>query len=189
VSPPFTVQGELEGLLLIWIDEHGAHTASRRSDIPEAHRARVRIDALNVAPDKRLDPDHVYVADLTAPGKDGRYPVRETTRAWFDAQVVASRPPSPSAAEADPNGSGVTIYMASWCGACRAAASYLRSRNVPFEERDIEKDADANSEMLRKARAAGKSPSGVPVIDFQGQLILGFDRDALARLIDRSSPI
>lgn len=188
VAPPFAVRGELDGLLIVWFDEQGTHTASRRSDVPEAHRARVRVDSLAVAPDKRRDPEHVYVADLTAPAKDGAYSVHETTRAAFDAQVLAARPaaPPPSAAE---QGKDVTIYMASWCGACRATAKYLTSRHVPFSERDIEKDADANAEMMRKAQAAGKRPSGVPVIDFRGHLILGFDRDALARLIDEGSPI
>jgi glutaredoxin len=180
VVPPFAVRGELEGLLLVWFDQEGTHTATRRSDVPEPHRREVRIDSLHVAPDKRLDPDQVYVADLTAPGKDGSYPVRKTSRSWFDSRVVASRPaPEPAA-----TGTDVTIYMASWCGACRSAAAYLRSRHVPFAERDIEKDSEANGEMLRKARAAGKSPSGVPVIDFRGHIILGFDRDQLARLIE-----
>lgn len=189
VTPPFAVRGELDGLLMIWFDAQGAHTAARRSDIPEAHRSRVRIDSLRVPPEKRLDPDHVYVADLTAAGKDGSYPVRKSSRSWFDAQVVAARPAAPPTDTPGANSADVTIYMASWCGACRAAAAYLRSRNVPFQERDIEKDAAANNEMLRKAQAAGKSPSGVPVIDFRGQLILGFDRDALAKLIDQATPI
>ena len=180
VAPPFSMRGELDGLLLVWFDQAGTHTATRRSDVPEAHRREVRIDSLHVAPDKRLDPDQVYVADLSAPGKDGSYPVRKTSRSWFDSRVVAARPPPEPAASS----SDVTIYMASWCGACRSAAAYLRSRHVPFAERDIEKDSEANGEMLRKARAAGKSPSGVPVIDFHGHIILGFDRDELARLIE-----
>lgn len=188
VKPPFPVQGELEGMLLVWFDEQGTHTASRRADVPEARRAVVRIDSLGVAPDKRLDPEHVYIADLSSPSKDGSYPVRENTRAWFDARVIAARP-APKPEELAQANADVTIYMASWCGACRAAASYLRSRNVSFAERDIEKDSEANAEMQRKAHAAGKSPSGVPVIDFRGKLILGFDRQELARLIDQPTAI
>jgi glutaredoxin len=184
VTPPFAVQGELDGLLIVWFDKDGPHTAKRRSDVPEAQRAAVRIDSLGVAPDKRLDPDHVYIADLRAPAGDGRYPVRKHTRAWFDARMDSSRP----AAAAESASSDVTIYMASWCGACRATASYLRSRNVPFVEKDIEKDAAANAEMQRKAQAAGQSPRGVPVIDFRGHLLLGFDRAAIDRLIAERKP-
>jgi hypothetical protein len=65
----------------------------------------------------------------------------------------------------------------------------MRSRSVPFVEKDIEKDAQANAEMLQKARAAGKTPRGVPVIDFRGQIILGFDQQAIDRLIARGTPL
>ena len=185
VAPPFAVQGELDGLLLVWFDKDGTHTAKRRSDIPEAQRAEVRVDSLGVAPDKRLDPDHVYIADLRAPAADGHYAVRKQTRVWFDARVDAQRP-APAAAELA--SSDVTIYKASWCGACKAAASYLRSRNVPFVEKDVEKDAGANGEMMRKAHAAGQNPRGVPVIDFHGHLLMGFDQAALDRLIAQYKP-
>jgi glutaredoxin len=188
VAPPFAVRGELDGLLLVWFDQEGLHTAKHRSDIPDDRRAQVRVESLSVAPNQRLDPDHVYVADLRAPATAGDYPVRTHTRDWFDAQVDGARPVA-QAAEQTSSDASVTIYKASWCGACRAAAAYLRSRNVRFVEKDIEKDAAANAEMLRKAAAAGKRPSGVPVIDFGGQIILGFDQATLDRLIENSKPI
>jgi glutaredoxin len=178
VTPPFEVRGELEGLLLVWFDERGTHSAARRSEVPEARRSIVRVDSLAVAPERRLDPEHVYVADLSREAGAG-YPVRRQPRAWFEAQVEAARP----RAEAAQGSGDVTLYSASWCGACRSAAAFLRSRNVPFVEKDIEKDPAANDEMLRKARAAGKTPRGVPVIDFRGNILLGFDRGALERLI------
>lgn len=184
-TPPFAVQGELDGLLLVWFDEQGAHTAPRRSDIPEARRDAVRIDSLGVPPDRRLDPEQVYVADVRRARSDGSYPVFLRSRSWFDAQVEAARGAVPAAQATPAGNSDVTLYMASWCGACRSAAAYLRSRGVAFTEKDIEKDAQANAEMLSKARAAGKTPRGVPVIDFRGQIMLGFDRRALDALIDQ----
>ncbi len=186
VTPPFAVRGELDGLMLVWFDQKGLHTAKRRSDIPEARRAVVRVESLRIAPGQRLEPDHVYVADLRAAGPGGSYKVRVHSRAWFDAQVDAAHPGQQLAQQGD---TGVTIYAASWCGVCRAAAAYLRSRHVPFVEKDIEKDAEANAEMLRKAHAAGKHPSGVPVIDFHGHLLLGFDQATLDRLIDQYKAI
>jgi glutaredoxin len=176
------VQGELEGLLLVWFDADGVHTAQKRSDVPEAQRANVRVDSLNVAPDKRLDADHVFVADVRNPDASGHYSVRRATRNWFDAQVDRAKP---QPARSGDDEAGVTIYMASWCGACRATASYLRSRKVPFVEKDIEKDSAASAEMLRKAQEKGLSPRGVPVIDFRGEILLGFDQARLERLVDR----
>jgi glutaredoxin len=178
VQPPFAVQGELDGLLMVWFDAQGVHTAQKRSEIPEPQRAQVRIDSLRTAPDTRLDADHIYVADLRTPDRTGHYPVSKAARSWFDAQVDHAKPrPTVDAA-------GVVIYKASWCGACKAAASYLRSRHVDFVEKDVEKDSGASSEMLQKAQSKGLSPRGVPVIDFRGEILLGFDQARLESLID-----
>jgi glutaredoxin len=184
ITPPFAVQGELDGLLLVWFDDKGLHSARHRSEIPEPQRARVRVDSLAVPPSQRLDPDYVYVADVRAPAAGGGYAVRKYTRGWFDAQVDAARPQAQAAADDSAlSNAGVTIYKASWCGVCKSAAAYLRSRNVAFVEKDIEKDAAAASEMQQKARAAGQNPRGVPVIDFHGHLLMGFDQATLDRLI------
>lgn len=196
--PPFELRGEAEGLLLVWFDSGGAHSATKRSDIPEGRRAQVRVDSLEIAPEDRLDPQYVWVADLRSAGSDGRYRVRTMRRDQFDAlvdraaapaaapQVAAAVPPpgptsqtpSPSGAQAD-----VIIYGASWCGACRSAAAYLRQRGIPFVERDIERDPAARSEMQAKARAAGVRPTGIPVIDVRGTILTGFDPSAIDRLL------
>jgi glutaredoxin len=181
VKPPFPVQGELEGLLLVWFDAQGLHTAHNRSEIPEAQRAHVRVDALDIAPDARLDPERVYVADLRTPGADGSYPVRQAARTWFDGQVDQAKP-QPAEPAADES---VVVYKASWCGVCRTAEAFLRSRHVPFVEKDVEKEPGASDEMLKKARAKGLSPRGVPVIDFHGEIMLGFDQAHLESLIKR----
>ncbi len=186
VTPPFSVSGELEGLLVVWFDEQGTHTAGKRAEIPEARRQLVRVDSLAVAPDKRLDADHVYVADVRAPGADGRYPVRKTTRAWLEAQAEALSPSAPPPGEASAD---VTLYGASWCGACKATARYFREKGIAFTEKDIEKDSGAQAEMLKKAQAAGKTPHGIPVIDFRGNILLGFDRGTIDRLIAQQKPI
>jgi glutaredoxin len=180
IKPPFDVRDELDGLLMVWFDAEGLHTAQKRSEIPEAQRGSVRIDSLNVEPDARLDPDHVYVADLRNAGSDGNYPVQKATRAWFDAQVDRAKPAAPAIDE-----SAVIVYKASWCGACRSAAAYLRSKHVQFVEKDVEKEPGASEEMLRKAQAKGLRPKGVPVIDFRGEIMLGFDQARLSTLIER----
>lgn len=207
VKPPFEVSGDLEGLMLSWFDADGIHHASKRSEVPEHRRAQVRVESLAVAPEDGLDPSLVYIADLRAALGDGSYRVQTMERAAFDALVDKAAGVSIHVAEPTPNADNtdavddsnadnhqlanahndkpVVIYMASWCGACKAAKAYLRQRNVAFEEHDIEKDPRAAADMQRKARAAGVSPRGVPVIDFRGTLVLGFDKEQLNRLIGR----
>ncbi|HEX2678055.1 MAG TPA: glutaredoxin domain-containing protein, partial [Polyangiales bacterium] len=183
VKPPFAVSGELDGLLLVWLDASGAHTASKRSEIPEASREHVRIDSLATPPEQRLDAEHVYVADVRTAGSDGSYVVRKATRDWFDAQIDHLKPP-PKVEVAAVGTGDVVIYKASWCGVCRRAEAYLRERHVPFVEKDVEKDPGAQAEMLDKTRKKGLTPTGVPVIDFRGEIMLGFDQAHLAQLID-----
>jgi glutaredoxin len=196
VDPPFDVAGEAEGLLLVWFDGEGLHTASRRSEIPEAHREAVRVDDLNLAPEERLDPELVYVADMRAERRGG-YRVRRMPRDTFDALVSAAEgetnEPSEPVAEAPDQpsqGAGegdIIIYGASWCGACRSAAAYLRSRDIPFVERDIEREPGARDAMMAAARRAGVRTNGIPVIDVRGQVLAGFDRAALDRAISSTA--
>ena len=194
VRPPFPVRGELDGLLLVWFDAEGPHTAQKRDDIPAEHRLHVRVDSLTIAPDARLDPAFVYLADVRSAGSDGSYAVRKVARESFEALLSEARTAAMAAAEptVEPGGAGggsvdpnadVVIYGASWCGACRQAEAYLRSRNVAFVEKDIERDPGAQQEMVRKAQAQGLNPTGIPVIDFRGRILLGFDRGSIDRLI------
>jgi glutaredoxin len=179
VRPPFDVKGDADGLLLVWYDDHGdAHPASKRDEVPEASRARVRVDALELAPDQRLDPASVYVADLRAPGSDGSYQVRRVGRDAFEASLASVKPELAQA-----SASSVIIYGASWCGACKQAAQFFTRKGVPFEEKDIEKEPAARSEMLAKAKAQGVNTGGIPVIDVKGTLVGGFNAARIDQLL------
>ena len=182
VTPPFSVNGELDGLLMMWFDDDGLHSARTREDIPGDSRRYVRVDSLQVHPDKRLDADHVYIADVREAGSDGSYPVKKYSRTWLEERAFGKPDANPQATQLGDG--GVVLYMASWCGACRSAGAYMKKRGVSFVEKDIEKDPAANAEMRKKAAAAGLKPRGVPVIDFRGSIILGFNKSKLARLID-----
>src|SRR5579884_3391755 len=103
--------------------------------------------------------DVVSVVDLRQARADGTYPVRTMTRADFEALAVARRqqagptlanaaPPAPAAepsagrpgARAAAARTVVVIYGAEWCAACHDAARYLRSKGIPYVEKDVEKD-------------------------------------------------
>lgn len=68
----------------------------------------------------------------------------------------------------------VRVYSTSWCVYCRMAKEYFKSKNVNFEEVDVEHDRD---EALRLVERTGQA--GVPVIDIGQQTILGFDRERI----------
>lgn len=187
VTAPFAVRGSAEGLLLTWFDEEGAHSASNRAAVPVERRAEVRVDSLDVAPEDR-DPDHVFVADLRTADEDGDYTVRRMTRDAFEARVQGFIASARGETGSASTGADVIIYGAEWCHACSEAQAFLRARHIPFVERDIERDAGAREEMARRAAQAGIPSTSIPIIDFRGTMIQGFDRSAIERAIRETTP-
>lgn len=185
VDPPFEVRGEAEGLMLTWFDAEGTHLAERRADVPEAARAEVRVDSATLAPEAR-DGESVFVADLRTARSDGHYTVRRVSRDAFDARVRAAAHPAAPAGGGDvaaTESGEIVVFGASWCGACRQAEAYFRQHGVAFEERDIETEPGARQDMIRRARAAGITPNGIPIIDVRGRVLQGFDPQAIDRAL------
>ncbi len=83
--------------------------------------------------------------------------------------------PAPNVAPA----SRVVLYGTPWCGWCTKARSYLKSRGIAFEDRDVESDPEAASDLAALRRRVGLRSGGVPVIDVGGTVIVGFDRPRL----------
>ncbi len=65
----------------------------------------------------------------------------------------------------------VIVYSAVWCSFCHAAKEYLDKLGIKYEERDVEKDPKFAEESVKKS-----GQMGIPVIDIDGTIILGFDR-------------
>ena len=78
----------------------------------------------------------------------------------------------------------ITLYTTRWCPHCDRARQWFRHNGIPFEERDIEKDP-AN----RRAMVALNPRGGVPTIDVDGRVLVGFNErqvgDAIKRSVDR----
>lgn len=65
----------------------------------------------------------------------------------------------------------VTIYSADWCAYCHAVKDYLDSKGVSYQEKNIEIDPAFAKESVEKS-----GQMGIPVLDINGQIIVGFDR-------------
>jgi glutaredoxin len=78
-------------------------------------------------------------------------------------------------APADPRGTPIVIYGASWCGACHVAAQYLARRSIPFVEKDVEEDPAAKQAADAALAAASLGGQhGLPVMDVRGTVMIGF---------------
>jgi glutaredoxin-like YruB-family protein len=67
----------------------------------------------------------------------------------------------------------ITIYSTTWCGYCKMAKKYLDDKGITYADKNIETEPDAQVELIKKLNGDFR---GVPVIDIDGQIILGFDR-------------
>ncbi len=71
----------------------------------------------------------------------------------------------------------VIIYSADWCAYCHAAKDYFEKLgittqpNVKYIEKNVESDPKIAQEAIDKSHQMG-----IPVIDIEGDIIIGFDR-------------
>lgn len=72
----------------------------------------------------------------------------------------------------------VIVYTTPNCPWCAAVKQYLTERGVPFTEVDVSQDYEAAMEMVRKS-----GQMGVPVVEIDGEIVVGFDRERIDRLL------
>ncbi len=65
----------------------------------------------------------------------------------------------------------VTIYSADWCGFCHMAKRYFDQLGIKYEDKNVERDIKFANEAVKKS-----GQMGIPVIDIDGTIIVGFDR-------------
>lgn len=74
----------------------------------------------------------------------------------------------------------VIIYSTLTCPYCQMAKEFLKELNVEFEEKLVDQDQSAYQEMLKKS-----GQMGVPVLDIEGEIIVGFDREAIKSALEK----
>ena len=70
----------------------------------------------------------------------------------------------------------VKVYTTPTCPYCKMAKEYLKKNKVTFKEIDVSADQKAADEMIEKS-----GQMGVPVIEIGDTIIVGFDKDAIAK--------
>ena len=72
----------------------------------------------------------------------------------------------------------VTVYTTPTCSWCTAAKDHLTANGISYEEVDVAADMQRAREMVEKS-----GQYGVPVIDIDGEIIVGFDRARIDALL------
>ena len=80
----------------------------------------------------------------------------------------------------------VIVYSMPHCPKCAAAKAVLKRNKVAFEEFDVAADKEKAREMVEKRRSvreAGEREVMIPVLDIDGIIIEGFDRQKIEQAL------
>ena len=70
----------------------------------------------------------------------------------------------------------VTIYTTTTCTFCKQAKEFFKEYKIDYHEIDVGKNQKAAVEMVEKS-----GQMGVPVIEVNDTIIIGFDKEALIK--------
>lgn len=73
----------------------------------------------------------------------------------------------------------VTIYTTPECVYCKMTKEFFKENSVVYEEKDVSTNEKARDEMVEKS-----GQLGVPVIDVDGKIVVGFDKEMLSKLLN-----
>ena len=68
----------------------------------------------------------------------------------------------------------VKIYSTTWCPYCKMAKDFLNEHKIKFEDINIQEKPEKAKEAVQKSKQ-----TGVPVIEINGKIIVGFNLEAL----------
>jgi len=73
----------------------------------------------------------------------------------------------------------VTIYSTPTCHFCHMAKDFFKQNNIAYTEYDVAGNMEKRKEMIDKS-----GQMGVPVIVIDNELIVGFDKPLIKKLLD-----
>lgn len=72
----------------------------------------------------------------------------------------------------------IKIYSTPTCPYCVTLKEFLKEKHIEFEDLNVAEDAQVREEMISKS-----SQMGVPVLDIDGEIIIGFDKEKISKLL------
>ncbi len=72
----------------------------------------------------------------------------------------------------------IKVYSTQTCPYCVTLKAWLKEKGFEFEDVDVGQDEGARDEMIEKS-----GQMGVPVVDIDGQIVVGFDKEKISKLL------
>ncbi|MBZ9569738.1 glutaredoxin family protein [Patescibacteria group bacterium] len=73
----------------------------------------------------------------------------------------------------------IKVFSTPTCPYCHVLKQFLKENNIEFEDIDVSKDEKAREEMIKKS-----GQFGVPVIEIDGEIVIGFDKEKISELLN-----
>lgn len=73
----------------------------------------------------------------------------------------------------------VIIYSTPVCPYCNMAKEFFKEKGISYEEKDVSSNQEFLLEMVQKS-----GQMGVPVIDIDNQIVVGFDKKRIIELLN-----
>jgi len=73
----------------------------------------------------------------------------------------------------------VRVFSTPACPYCVTLSAFLDENGIQYEHINVAEDEKAREEMIEKS-----GQMGVPVIEIDGEMIIGFDRDKIVKLLN-----
>ena len=72
----------------------------------------------------------------------------------------------------------VKVYSTPTCPYCIRVKQFLKDNGIEFKDIDVSTDPGGLQHMVEKS-----GQMAVPVVDIDGEIIIGFDKDKISRLL------
>lgn len=73
----------------------------------------------------------------------------------------------------------IKVYSTPTCPYCITLKKFLKEKGVEFQDIDVSSDEKELQEMVDKS-----GQMGVPVVNIEGKIVVGFDRDKILELLN-----
>ena len=75
--------------------------------------------------------------------------------------------------------SKIKVFSTNQCPYCVTLKLFLKEHSIEFEDINVGEDQKAAEEMIEKS-----GQMGVPVIEIDNQMVVGFDKEKITQLLD-----
>lgn len=74
----------------------------------------------------------------------------------------------------------IKVYSIPTCPYCNKTKAYFDSKNIEYTDANVSEDKKEKEKMIEKS-----GQKSVPVIDINGEIIIGFDRIAIDKALKK----